>query len=167
MNIGRTSKSDIGAAASRTTRMFYLLVCCKKPKDKGKQYYNNLECCFIQSWKLFCRKKTVWRRSKLDCWGSFWAYAGGRKSCYRNCVMGISTICIPRQIFLGTSNHGGWDSRVMWQKARDKKCIQDFVGENWSKNILGVSEKSILVFVKEMGLVSIERNYMAECGYKK
>jgi hypothetical protein len=32
-----------------------------------------------------------------------------------------------------------------------------FGGENWRKNILGVIEKSILVFVKEIGRVSIER----------
>ena len=51
----------------------------------------------------------------------------------------------------------------MWQKARDKKCVQDFGGENWKKNILGVIEKSILVVVKEMGRVSIERIYVFTC----
>ena len=52
-------------------------------------------------------------------------------------------------------------------KRKRQKCVQDFGGENWSKNILGVSEKSILVVVREMGRVSIERIYVTEDGDKK
>jgi hypothetical protein len=52
----------------------------------------------------------------------------------------------------------------MWQKGRDRKCVQNSGGENWRKNILGVSEKSILVVVKEMGRVSLEKIYVTEDG---
>ena len=48
MNIRRMLKSEIGTA-TRRTRMFYLLVCYKKRKDKSKQYYNNLGYCFIKA----------------------------------------------------------------------------------------------------------------------
>jgi len=57
--------------------------------------------------------------------------------------------------------------RVMWQKARDKKWLQDFSGESWRKKTLDVSEKKILVVVKETGRVSIERIYMTGNGDKK